>query len=73
MNLLEYTLMEPSKFKTKNQMEINDDQRGTYNTNSQINFKTTLLKSRLCNYSDAYIVVKEIITFLGQGAETTAI
>ena len=53
-------------------MEINDDQRGTYNANSQINFKTTLLKSRLCNYSDAYILVKEILTFLGQEAETTA-
>ena len=30
---------EPSKFKTENWVEINDDTRGTYNANSQIKFK----------------------------------
>ena len=35
---------EPSKFKTKNCVEINDESRGTYNVNSQIKFKTTMLK-----------------------------
>ena len=29
-----------------------------YNVNSQIKFKTTMLKSSLCDYSDAYILVK---------------
>ena len=47
--------------------------RGTYDTNSQIKFKTTLVKSSLCDYSDAYIHVKETITFTGQGADTAAI
>ena len=37
----------PSKFRTKNWVEINDESRGTYNVNSQIKFKTTKLKSRL--------------------------
>ena len=53
---------QPSKFKTKNWVEINDESSGTYNANSQIKFKTTMLKSSLCDYSDPYILVKETIT-----------
>ena len=34
---------------------------GTYNTNSDIIFQATLLKSNLSNYSDTYILVKERI------------
>ena len=49
---------QPSKFKTKNWVEINYESRGTCNINSQIKFKTTMLKSSLCHYSDAYILVK---------------
>ena len=49
---------EPSKFKTKNWVEVNDKSRGKYNVNSQTKFKTTMLKSSLCDYSDAYILVK---------------
>ena len=51
-----------SKFRTKNWVEINDDSRGTYNTNKQIIFKTTMLKSSLCDYSDGYMLVKGTIT-----------
>ena len=51
-----------SKFKTKNWVEIYDESRGTYNVNSQIKFKTTMLKSSLCDYIDAYILVKGTIT-----------
>ena len=43
-------------------MEINDDARGTYSPNKQIKFKTSMLRSSLCNYSDAYILVKGNIT-----------
>ena len=53
---------QPSKFRTKNRVEINDESRGTYNVNSQIKFKTTKLKSSLCDYSDAYILVKGTIS-----------
>ena len=53
---------QPSKFKTKNWVEINDESRGTYNVNSQIKFKITMLKSSLYDYSDAYILVKGTIT-----------
>ena len=52
---------QPSKFRTKNLGEINDDALGTCNINSQIKFKTTMLKSKVCNYSDAYILVKRTI------------
>ena len=41
---------------------MNDESRGTCNVNSQIKFKTTMLKSNLCDYSDAYILVKGTIT-----------
>ena len=51
-----------SKFKTKNWVEVNDKSQGTYNVNSQIKFKTSMLKSSLCDYSDGYILVKGTIT-----------
>ena len=53
---------QPSKLKTKNWVEIYDESRGTYNVNSQIKFKITMLKSSLSDYSDAYILVKGTIT-----------
>ena len=53
---------QPSKFKTKNWVEVNDESRGTYNVNSQINFKSAMLKSSLCDYTDAYILVKGTVT-----------
>ena len=33
-----------------------------YNTNSKIKFKTSMLKSNLCEYSDAYVLVNATIT-----------
>ena len=63
---------QPSKFRTENWVDINDESRGTYNVNSQIKFKTTMLKSSLCDYSDAYIFVKEKITITGRGADAAA-
>ena len=47
MNLLEGISNEISKFKAKRWFEINHDLRVTYNLNSQIKFKTTMLKSIL--------------------------
>ena len=56
INLLDDASNQPSKFGTRNWVEINDKSRGTYNVNSQIKFKTTMLKSSLCDYGDAYIL-----------------
>ena len=58
INLLDKTPNQPTKFRTKNWVEINDKSHGTGNTNSQITFKTSMLKSSLCDYSDAYILLK---------------
>ena len=66
------TLNQPSKFKTKNWIEINDESRGAYNVNSQIKFKTTMLKSSLCDYSDAYILVKGTSTVNNTAAQGAA-
>ena len=57
-NLLEDESNKPSKFRTRNWVEINDDARGTYSPNRQIKFKTLMLRSSFCDYGDAYIVVK---------------
>ena len=66
------TLNQPSKFRTRNWIEINDESRGTYNVNSQIKFKTTMLKSSLCDYSDAYILVKGTTTVNNTAAQGAA-
>ena len=44
INLLHNTPNKLSKFRTKNWAEMNDDACGTYNRNSQIRFKTSMLK-----------------------------
>ena len=57
-NLLDSASNKPSKFRTRNWVEINDDLRGVYSPNKQIRFKTAMLRSSLCDYSDVYILVK---------------
>ena len=57
-NLLNDESNKPSKFRTRNWVEINDDIRGAYSPNKQIRFKTAMLRSSLCDYSDAYILLK---------------
>ena len=49
-------------FITKKWIEIHDQSGGTYNTNKQIRFKRSMLRSDLWDFSDAYIVVKRIVT-----------
>ena len=55
---------QPSKFRTRNCVEKNDESRGTY-TSNDIKFKTTMLRSNLCDYADAYILVKGTVTITG--------
>ena len=43
-----------------------------YNTNSDIRFKTTMLKSSICDYSDAYILFKRTIGITGAGDDDAA-
>ena len=63
---------QPSKFRTRNWVEINDESRGAYNVNSQIKFKTTMLKSSLCDYRDAYILVKGTLSVNNTAADGAA-
>ena len=71
-NLIDDTSNQPSKFRTRNWVEINDESRGAYNLNSQIKFKTTMLKFSLCDYSDAYIIVKGTISVNNTAADGAA-
>ena len=71
-NLIDGASNHTSKFRTKNWVEINDESRGIYNINSQIKFKTTMLKSSLCDYSDENILVKVKITTTGVGDDVAA-
>ena len=52
-NLLENASNQPSKFRTRNWVKTNDESRGTY-TGDNIKFKTTMLRSDLCDYTDTY-------------------
>ena len=72
-NLIDDTSNQPSKFRTRNLVEINDESRGAYNVNSQVKFKTTMLKSSLCDYSDAYILVKGTISVNNTAAQGAAV
>ena len=51
-----------SKFVTKKLVGVNDLPSGQYSMNKNIRFKNSMLRSDLCDYSDAYIVVKETVT-----------
>ena len=72
-NLIDGTSKRPFKFTTKSWVEINDESRGAYNVNSQIKFKTTMLKSSFCDYSDAYILVKGTISVNNTAAAGAAV
>ena len=68
INLLNNTPNRTCKFRSKNWIKIKDESRGTYNNNSQFKFKTSILNSNLCDYSDIYILVKESIIILNTAA-----
>ena len=50
------------KFVAKNWFEIYDQSEKNYSVNKEIRTKTSMLRSDLCDYSNAYIVVKGTIT-----------
>ena len=61
-NLLGSTSDKIPRIITKKWIEAHDQSGGAYNINKQIRFKTSMLISDLCDYSDTYIVAKGIIT-----------
>ena len=57
-----------SKFVIKRSIEVNDLSSGQYSVNKNIRFKTSMLRSNLCAYSDAYIVGKGTVDLLAAAA-----
>ena len=64
MNLLDTTSGDEDlpNFVTKKWIEVYDESEKNYSINKEIRIKTPLLRSDLCDFSDAYIVVKREIT-----------
>ena len=60
-----------SKFVTREYVRVNS-LSNTYNENKSIQFKTNMLRSNLCDYSDAYILVKGTITVTAPGVNNNA-
>ena len=50
------------RFITKKWIEVQSQSGSTYNTSNPIRLKTSMLRSDLCDYSDAYVWVKGTIT-----------
>ena len=53
------------RFVTKKWIEVYDQSEGNYNVNKEIRIKTSMLRSDLCDFNDAYIVVEGDITLEG--------
>ena len=68
--MLDIETNQPSKFRIRNWVEINDESRGIY-TSNDIKFKTIMLRSNLCDYAEAYILVKGAITITWAGVDFT--
>ena len=60
-----------SKFVTREYVRVNS-LINTYNENKSIRFKTPMLRSNLCDYSDTYIIVKGTITVTAPGVNNNA-
>ena len=60
-----------SKFVTREYVRVNS-LLNMYNENKSIRFKTPMLRSNLCDYSDAYILVKGTITVTAPGVNNNS-
>ena len=63
-NLLDSESENLSKFVTRQYVKVNS-LSNTYNENKSIIFRTPMLRSDLCDYTDAYILVNGAITVAG--------
>ena len=57
-----------SKFVTRKLNIVNDNSKSNYDTTNQITYNTEILKSNLCDYNDAYILVRGDITIVAAPA-----
>ena len=72
IKLLDDKTNQASQFRTRNWVKINDELKGKYD-NSNIRFKTSMIRSSLCDYSDAYILVKGTTTVPNTAAAGAAV
>ena len=76
-NLLDNASNQPSKFRTKNWVEMNDESKEGILLlviwNLKLQFKTLMVWSSLCDYTDAYILVKVTIKISGAADHAAAI
>ena len=70
-NLLDSESENLSKFVTREYVRVNS-LSNTYHENKSIRFKTPMLRSNLCDYSDAYMLVKGTITVTDPGVNNNA-
>ena len=70
-NLLDNVSNQPSNFRKRNWIEINNESRGTY-TGNDIRFKTAMLRPNLCDYVDAHILVEGSMIITGAGNDDAA-
>ena len=72
-NFLDKMLVEIPRFITKEWLKVHDQSGSAddrYKANKQIRFKTPMLRSGFCDFSDAYIVVKGDITLTKKKQKT---
>ena len=61
-----------SKFVTRKWNIVNDNSKANYDVGSEILYNTEVLKSNLCDYNDAYILVTSDITVRAAPAKQIA-
>ena len=71
-NLLDNRQINHLNLEQKNWVEANDELRGVYTTGSDIEVKTTMLRSSLYDYADPYILVRGTIKINGTGDDAAA-
>ena len=52
---------------------VNDNSKSNYDATNEITYNTSILKSKLCDYNDAYILMKGDITLIAASSTEEAI
>ena len=72
IDLLDDTTNQRSKIRTRKWIKMNDESKGRYD-NSNIRFKTSMMRLNLCGYSDLYILAKGTIIVPNTAATGAAV
>ena len=61
-----------SKFVTRKWYIVNDNSKSNYVAASEIIYNTEIVKSNLCDWNDAYILVRSDVSIIGHQATQVA-